>query len=393
MLVPRMTFTERNAIINPAKGLMVFCINDSRYYFNMGTPTVPYWVNYVSIPYSGTFTFNDALFDLTNNGTGGVGSFIISNPTNSSPAINAETNGNGTALYAQTTGTGTAIQGTNQGATNGFAAFFNNTNPTNNFPAVQGYTAGAGSVFRAMQETGTGPGVDVYMYNASSSAEGIKVDQLGLGNAGQFIINKTSNAATAIYTETNGVGTSLIANHTGSTGNIAIFRSSSNNKARIDKTGKGFFNGGTQTGGADVAELFDVEGPVDNYEPGDVMVISETSDRKMEKSSEAVSTKVAGVYATKPGVILTEKDIDDNLEQLVPVGVIGVIPTKVCDENGPIKRGDLLVTSSKPGHAMKAIPITIKGMLIYPTGAILGKALENFDNAKTGLINVLVNVK
>jgi hypothetical protein len=130
-----------------------------------------------------------------------------------------------------------------------------------------------------------------------------------------------------------------------------------------------------------------------NYEPGDVMVISESSDRTMEKSTEPVSTRVAGVYATKPGVILTEKDIEDNLDQLVPVGVIGVLPTKVCDENGPIKRGDLLVTSSKPGHAMKATPVKINGMLIYPTGAILGKALENFEKGGQGLIKVLVNVK
>jgi len=326
-------------------------------------------------------------------GTGNAGKFKIMNTSNTNAAIYAETNGTGAAIYAQTTGTGTAIQGTNQGATNGFAAFFNNTNPANNFPAVQGYTTGGGSVFRAMQETSTGPGVDIYMCNASSSAEGIKVDQLGLGNAGQFIINKTSNAATGVYVETNGTGTALIANHTGNTGNIAIFRSSSTNKARIDKTGKGFFNGGTQTGGADVAELFDVEGPVDNYEAGDVMVISESSDRTMEKSTEPVSTRVAGVYATKPGVILTEKDIEDNLDQLVPVGMIGVIPTKVCDENGPIKRGDLLVTSSKPGHAMKATPVKINGMLIYPTGAILGKALENFEKGGQGLIKVLVNVK
>ena len=41
-------------------------------------------------------------------------------------------------------------------------------------------------------------------------------------------------------------------------GNLAEFGS----VARIDKTGKGFFNGGTQTGGADVAEAF-VEGVTD----------------------------------------------------------------------------------------------------------------------------------
>jgi hypothetical protein len=92
-------------------------------------------------------------------------------------------------------------------------------------------------------------------------------------------------------------------------------------------------------------------------------------------------------------VLLTEKSIEENIDDLVPMGVIGVIPTKVCLENGPIQRGDLLVTSSKKGHAMKAIPANINGILVYPTGAIIGKALENFNGEGTGLIKVLVNVK
>ncbi len=144
-----------------------------------------------------------------------------------------------------------------------------------------------------------------------------------------------------------------------SNGSIAIFKSGNPgtvNVARINSAGRGFFNGGTQNSGADVAEAFDVEGSMDAYEPGDVMVISTSSDRKMEKSSEPYSTLVAGVYATKPGVLLTEKEGVEDVTDQIPMGVIGVIPTKVCDEGGPIKRGDLLVTSSKPGYAMKADP-------------------------------------
>ena len=96
---------------------------------------------------------------------------------------------------------------------------------------------------------------------------------------------------------------------------------------------------------------------------------------------------MCGVFATKPGVLLTERDAtNDDLKDLVPMGVVGVIPTKVCNENGSIKRGDLLVTSSRDGHAMKG---TDKGRML---GAIIGKALENFDG-RTGVIKVLVNVK
>ena len=147
------------------------------------------------------------------------------------------------------------------------------------------------------------------------------------------------------------------------------------------------------TGGADVAELFDVTGESTSYEPGDVLVISQVTDRTVEKSTTANSTRVAGVYATKPGVLLTEKNINENGDKMIPMGVVGVIPTKVCGENGPVKRGDLMVTSSLPGHSMKAIPAIVNGIEIYPTGAIIGKALENFDGKGSGMIKILVNVK
>lgn len=184
-------------------------------------------------------------------------------------------------------------------------------------------------------------------------------------------------------------GNALIAEVIGAgSGNPAVFKANGANVARIDNTGKGFFNGGTQVGGADVAEFFDVEGARNEYEPGDVLDISQSSDRRVEKSSKPYSTLVAGVYATRPGVMLTEKNAEQNsLNNMVPMGVIGVIPTKVCLEGGIIKRGDLIVTSSIPGVAMKADPDKVK------PGQILGKALQDYTGNGVGKINVLVSVK
>ena len=209
----------------------------------------------------------------------------------------------------------------------------------------------------------------------------------GTGSGALIEIQNPSNNAFAIQSRTNGTGGALLANHVGPSGNIAVFQSGSQNQARIDKTGRGFFNGGTQQGGADVAEAFEVEEAVATYSPGDVLVISTTNDRRMEKCREAYSTLVAGVYATKPGVLLTERDIEADLSDTIPVGIVGVIPTKVSGENGSIRRGDLLVASNTPGHAMKG---TDKSRML---GAIIGKALENFDGNGTGMIRVLVNVK
>ena len=60
---------------------------------------------------------------------------------------------------------------------------------------------------------------------------------------------------------------------------------------------------------------------------------------------------------------------------------ISNVPCKVSAENGPIRPGDLLVTSSTPGHAMRDDR--------PEPGTILGKALGSIDFG-TGLIEVLV---
>ena len=93
------------------------------------------------------------------------------------------------------------------------------------------------------------------------------------------------------------------------------------------------------------------------------------------------------MYATKPGILLTEKKGDSNLESMVPMGVIGVIPTKVCLEGGAIQRGDFIVTSSISGVAMKGDPDKVK------VGQVIGKALEDYDGSGIGKINILVSIK
>lgn len=44
LLIPRMTAVQRDAIVSPAKGLLIFCTDNSFYYSNNGTPTTPDWV-------------------------------------------------------------------------------------------------------------------------------------------------------------------------------------------------------------------------------------------------------------------------------------------------------------------------------------------------------------
>lgn len=207
----------------------------------------------------------------------------------------------------------------------------------------------------------------------------------GTGVGGRFENVNAANSNDALQGITNGGGNALYARST--SGNLAVFANGSGNQARIDNTGKGYFNGGTQTGGADVAEAFEVVGDMSSYEPGDVLAFSPDGDRKVMKSNKPYSQLVSGVYATKPGVLLTERDATGNLDDMVPMGVVGIIPTKVCGENGAIKIGDLLVTSSQAGVAMKGNPKKIK------FGTIIGKAIQSFDGNGNGIIKVLVTVK
>ncbi|MBK6966773.1 MAG: tail fiber domain-containing protein [Bacteroidales bacterium] len=44
MLIPRMTEAQRDAIVSPATGLLIFCTDNNLYFSNKGTPATPNWV-------------------------------------------------------------------------------------------------------------------------------------------------------------------------------------------------------------------------------------------------------------------------------------------------------------------------------------------------------------
>jgi len=158
-------------------------------------------------------------------------------------------------------------------------------------------------------------------------------------------------------------------------------------RARIDSTGRGFFDGGTQVGGADFAESVSAVGTKANYEPGDVLVIDTKSNRQFSLSTAPYSTLVSGIYSTKPGVIgASHRSEDPKLLAEIPMAMVGIVPCKVSAENGPISRGDLLVTSSTPGYAMRG-----RDHSRLP-GAIIGKALQPLPAGK-GKIEVLVTLR
>jgi hypothetical protein len=139
--------------------------------------------------------------------------------------------------------------------------------------------------------------------------------------------------------------------------------------------------------GGDYAESVDVVGERARYEPGDVMVVDPAFRGKFSKSVSSYSTAVIGIYSSKPGIVGRRQTTPEtHMSEEVPMAMIGIVPTKVSAEGGAIKPGDLLVTSSLPGYAMKG---TDRSQL---AGAIVGKALGSLDTG-TGLIEVAVSLQ
>ena len=174
-------------------------------------------------------------------------------------------------------------------------------------------------------------------------------------------------------------GGNIIVGHTGINDTLSVFR--------VDSTGRVFADGGFQPSGADFAESMAVTGDRAKYTAGDLLVIDPTANRRVALAQQPYSTLVAGIYSTKPGLLGTTLKVDEAAPQNeVPLAVVGIVPCKVTAENGPIVAGDLLVTSSTPGHAMKG---TDRSKML---GAVVGKALEPLAEGK-GLIQVLVTLQ
>lgn len=170
------------------------------------------------------------------------------------------------------------------------------------------------------------------------------------------------------------------------TGNVVIkgLLTPTGGVSAFDCTGNLTVAGDVLLTGADCAEQFDITGR-QMPEPGTVVVID--GPGRVRGSQEAYDKKVAGVVSGAGGFkhgLLLDKRCSD--EPRVPVALVGKVYCKVDAQYSPIQVGDLLTTSSTPGHAMKASD-PLKAF-----GSVLGKALESL-NCGRGLVPILVTLQ
>jgi hypothetical protein len=120
---------------------------------------------------------------------------------------------------------------------------------------------------------------------------------------------------------------------------------------------------------ADLAERYEADSV---YDEGTVMVIGGL--KEVTISTEHASTAVAGVVSKNPAYLMNSEAGTD--ETHPAIALKGRIPCKIY---GPVRKGELLVSSSqRPGYA------TARQLGDDPN-AVIGKALEDFK----GLVGVI----
>lgn len=183
---------------------------------------------------------------------------------------------------------------------------------------------------------------------------------------------------------------------------------------RVDEEGNLLLRGAVMPSSTDIAQY---QPASEELEPGDVVVIDREKPGSMKRSSQAADRAVAGVVASSPGILLgadlqrlaeedpelwalmeqahaqgetdTERKLWSELKRKfrkshAPVALSGAVLCKADASFGAIYPGDLLVTSSSPGYAMR--------MENPYAGTIIAKALEGLSGG-TGKIKVLVMLR
>jgi hypothetical protein len=349
-------------------------------------------------------------------------------------ARNNSTDTGATAGYFRATGTSGATRGvsaTNDSTDTGARAgqFFANgdsgqtygvwaRNDSTSNDAMAGYFHANGNsgqtygVYAENDSTGTGATAGYFRANGNSGqTRGVYAENdstIAGATAGFFLANGTRGSTSGVIARNNSSGASAAAGQffaaatSGRTSGVRVLNHSTTEEGAYAihayKTSctSGSWCYGVYTPNKMYAAAFDTTaGDVAEYlptdqslEPGDVVMADPRGGGRLARAEGAYNTAVLGLISTQPGLALGsgEHEGGDNNEGKAPLALSGRAPCKVSAENGPIRPGDLLTTSSTPGHAMRC-----EGME-QCFGRTIGKALDSLDSG-TGVIEILVTLQ
>lgn len=235
--------------------------------------------------------------------------------------------------------------------------------------------------------------------SAATLMVGSSVTPYNLSVSGEFamfnnVLNKMVFNTTALF-ESNATGDHAFilnaANFGTSTDKYLLsLRSNNESKFSVMSNGDIYSSGnlyaasaifGTSTNPGDLAERVDIATD-ENVEPGDVLVVDDNNPDTYRKSKASNEQAVAGVVSTNPSIIVG----NGKTSYTAVMAMVGRVPLKVSDENGKIARGDLLVTASSTGFAMKYDPKKDTGENMV---GIIGVALEPFNEGQGKILALI----
>lgn len=124
---------------------------------------------------------------------------------------------------------------------------------------------------------------------------------------------------------------------------------------------------------ADLAELYATD---TNYTAGTVVVFG--GDAEVTQSTTDHDSRVAGIISTEPAYLMNAQWPVGTYH---PVALTGRVP---CNVQGPVTKGQVLVTGTEPGTAMAIDPSK------FQPGVVIGKSLENITDNSVQTIEVAV---
>jgi len=222
------------------------------------------------------------------------------------------------------------------------------------------------------------PGAIWWVAQANDVSYGAAAIQAVIAGGG----NAASTAHTAdlsFFTKRSGNSAATEAMRITHGGNIGI--GTINPSAKLHVAGDVVVDGNIGAKYQDVAEWVNV---TEALEPGTIVIIDPNAANRVSASDHSYDTHVAGAVSSRPGLALGEASSDKAL-----IAQSGRVRVKVDASFGPIRPGDLLVTSPTPGFAMRSQPVEIDGVQIHRTGTVLGKALESLESGRGEILALI----